>query len=436
MNNIPGCRKRDLRVGEKKNWNMKNKSGNFWDLQGYQDRKWFGTVTIGLILLISLYILLHFFINKNGFEFAKLDEKQIQQINKIYFNDSVNINKVKPTEKKVTDTNKTKPTTPIKILTTEDSLRIKDSLSKISVSLSKKPDSCNCDTLKKYERALVYLKSEFQKIDEDQIKGFKEYLQCANPLEATSFLSNLRLRVVSYFWLKGPSAYFEIIFWTLFGVLCNILFSLGIVTRSRTNNPEDPSTYFDSSEIPSQVAKLFYAPLCTLIIVFGYNYFTSQSLADISSSKGVIVFAFVGGFYSERLIAFLDRLKDVLLPNSGKADVPETKQAALRNAVIQLIKPIPLPTDAIDPFATVDLSTAMVVLTYLQTSEKIIVKNIDKSQPSLFIADFIKPGLYKAEVTINTKDAEGKDLVLKGNKDFEMKAVDLFITVQLNTALS
>lgn len=415
---------------------MKDKSGNFWDLQGYQDRKWFGTVAIGLMVIILLYILLHFLIGeKIGFEYAKLDEKQIQQINKIYFNDSVNINKVKPTEKKVTDTNKTKPTTPIKILTAEDSLRIKDSISKISVSLSKKPDSYNCDTLKKYERALVYLKSEFQ-IDEDQIKSFEEYLQCANPLEATSFLSNLRLRVVSYFWLKGPSAYFEIIFWTLFGVLCNILFSLGIVTRKRTNNPTDPSTYFDSSEIPSQVAKLFYAPLCTLIIVFGYNYFTSQSLADISSSKGVIVFAFVGGFYSERLIAFLDRLKDALLPNSGKADVPETKQAALRNTVIQLLKPPPPSPDATDPFATVDLSTTMVVLTYLQTSEKLIVKNIDKSQPSLFIADFIKPGLYKAEVTINTKDAEGKDLVLKGNKDFEMKAVDLFITVQLNTASS
>lgn len=402
---------------------MSGKSGNFWNLQGYQDKKWFGTVAIGLIILITGYIILHFFNIANGYEYAKLDEKQIQQINKIYFNDSVNINKIKEPGKKASDSvYKVKQSIPSNLFAREDSIENNKD------SVSKRNDFCNCDSLKKYERALEYLNSEFQ-IDPQQIVKFREYLKYANPLEATSFLFNLKLRVESYFWLKGPSTYFEIIFWTLFGVLCNILFSLGMVTRKRTHNPSDPSTYFDSSEIPSQVAKLFYAPLCTLIIVLGYNYFTSQSLADISSSKGVIVFAFVGGFYSERLIAFLDRLKDVLLPNSGKADIPETKQAALKNALIQL-KPTPV-VDAPDPFAIADLSTAIVTLTYLQTCETIIAKNIDTSQPSLFIADYIKTGLYKVEAIINAKDAHGNDLVLKGTQNFEMKTIDLLVSVQL-----
>ena len=58
-------------------------------------------------------------------------------------------------------------------------------------------------------------------------------------------------------------------------------------------------------------------------------------------------------------------------------------------------------------------------------------KNIDKSQPSLFIADFIKPGTYRVDTKISGKDAAGTDLVLKGTVDFEMKASDMFIAMQL-----
>ena len=383
---------------------MSKSPGTFWDLQGYQEKKWFATVSIGLISLIVLYIILHLFGYKNiSYEYGKLDDKQIQQINRIYFGDTIKLNHVTNS----TDTpNISKPDT-----------------------TNSKSNNCKCDSINTSMRVLQYLNSEFD-LDTNQIDSFKEYLCCSKPLEATSFLSNLKLRVKSYFWLTGPSSYFEIIFWTLFGVLCSILFGLGVVTRKSTSNPLDQTTVFDSSEIPSQVAKMFYAPLCTLIIVFGYNYFTGQNLSDISSSKGVIVFAFVGGFYSERLIAFIDRLKDVLLPNSGKADLPETKQAALRNVVIQLNKPQPA-VGAPDKYATLDVSTANVVLTYTKTSETITAKNIDKSQPSLFIADFIKPGDYEINITINGKDAAGADLVLTGSQNFEMKASDMFIAMQL-----
>jgi hypothetical protein len=408
---------------------MSKSPGSFWDLQGFQENKWFATVSISLISIIVAYIILHFaFGEDKKYEYAKLDDKQVQQINKIYFADSIIIkknetqsvarntttsdSKEKPVVKPIDDTNNTTKKQPV------DSPILKPS------SAITAKENCKCDSANKCERVLEYLNSEFD-LDTLQVNSFKKYLCSAGPLESTSFLSNLKLRVKSYFWLKGPSSYFEIIFWTLFGVLCSILFGLGVVSRKSTNNPLNPTTVFDSSEIPSQLAKLFYAPLSTLIIVFGYNYFTGQNLSDISSSKGVIVFAFIGGFYSERLIAFLDRLKDVLLPNSGKADMPETKQAAMRNVVIQLNTP------QLAAGATIDISKANVQLTFTKTGEIIIAKNIDVSQPSLFIADFIKQGDYKIDSIVTGKDAAGANLVLTATQNFEMKASDMFISMKL-----
>lgn len=409
---------------------MSKSQGNFWNLQGYNEKKWFGTVSIGLIILIAIYIVSHFFNNSFGYEYAKLDEKQIQQINKIYFTDPMDTNRVKNGRDTTALKNHSQPIKDKKIINSNDSIN-KDSTKQNNLSINvananlsnHSKDSCNCDSANKCDRVLEYLTSEYS-IDSQQIASFKRYLYCAKPLEATSFLANLKLRVESYFWLKGPSSYFEIVFWTLFGVLCNILFGLGIISKNSTNNPNDPTTYFDSSEIPSQVAKLFYAPLCTLTIVFGYNYFSGQSLADISSSKGVIVFGFIGGFFSERLIAFLDRLKDVLLPNSGKADIPQTKQASLRNIVLQLIKP-PSEED-------IDLSSAIVTLIYTLTGEIINAKNINKGQQTLFIADFVKPGVYKIEAKLDTKDMNGNTMLWKGSENLEMKSSDLFIPVKLN----
>jgi hypothetical protein len=104
-------------------------------------------------------------------------------------------------------------------------------------------------------------------------------------------------------------------------VVCSLLFNLGFVSKESTTDFTNFRSVFDSTEIPFQVAKILYAPICTLIIVLGYNYFNDENLIDISSSKGVIVFAFIGGFYSSRVIALMDRLKDVILPNSGTSDL-------------------------------------------------------------------------------------------------------------------
>jgi hypothetical protein len=93
----------------------------------------------------------------------------------------------------------------------------------------------------KCERVLYYIRNEFNdKVDKTQIDTIQPYLCSAPVLEAISFLSNVRLRVQSYFWLIGPTIYFEIIFWALFGVLGSLLFNLGLVYAARTTVSGNP----------------------------------------------------------------------------------------------------------------------------------------------------------------------------------------------------
>ncbi|UOE50859.1 hypothetical protein MTO98_07185 [Mucilaginibacter sp. SMC90] len=69
-------------------------------------------------------------------------------------------------------------------------------------------------------------------------------------------------------------------------------------------------------------------------MILDYNYFCNQNIVDISYSKGVIVFAFVCGFYGSRVIALMDRLKEVLLPNCGTSSLPGTSPSTGANILI------------------------------------------------------------------------------------------------------
>lgn len=83
---------------------------------------------------------------------------------------------------------------------------------------------------------------------------------------------------------------------------------------------------------------MFYAPACTIVLVLGYQYLTdsNDNMIDISVNNGLIVFAFVSGFFSGRVMRFLDRLKELILPfgtatqttithtETGKADITVT----------------------------------------------------------------------------------------------------------------
>ena len=89
---------------------------------------------------------------------------------------------------------------------------------------------------------------------------------------------------------------------------------------------------FDPSQISGQVAKMFYAPICALVLVLGYNLLNSDNkMTDISIGKGLLLFAFICGFFSGRVMKFIDRLKDLVLPVSSTSSTSGAASAGKTN---------------------------------------------------------------------------------------------------------
>jgi hypothetical protein len=441
---------------------------NFWEFKKYEEHEWFKFLFLLLMVIIAIYMLLHGWKNdKSGYEYAKLDKVQLQQVNRIYFDTAVSGRTAKDSPVTVRPANIPVPSRtasasvqresvriagntrrqdsvkPVVSARTNDSSKKKDtpilvkplspSPSKILYTLKGDyPDSSRC------LRTINYLQIAFsEKIDTCQIQAFESYLCTARPLEAVDFLANLRLRVRSYFWLTGPEVYFEIIFWSWFGVISSLLFNLSIVARNRTTSPLNTQSVFDSSEVPYQFAKFGYAPLCTLTIVLGYNFFNDQNIADISSSKGVIVFAFLGGFYSARLIAFLDRLKEVILPNAGTADLPAqppSKPLLLTDITLKLIPDdMSLEPDVINEFAERGIGDAKVTLEHESTAKLYTAERSGEDQTSSFVVSNIPPGKYLISVDV-TKEVGGRAVTLTAKQREDIEASKSTIDVTLRKA--
>ncbi len=133
-----------------------------------------------------------------------------------------------------------------------------------------------------------------------------------------STLPKVPIATASYFWLDGSYRYWEVIFWSIFGVLCSLLYSGTEYIRKGQ---------FRLKEIYVQIAKLIYTPICALIIIAAYDYFTfdeeANTISKYTSTTGLIVIAFILGFFSGSTIALLQRLKVLLFPSTEK-DVEDT----------------------------------------------------------------------------------------------------------------
>lgn len=141
--------------------------------------------------------------------------------------------------------------------------------------------------------------------------------------ELSIILPSYPFKIESFFWLTGSSVFVELIFWSLFGVSASILYRVS-EAMSEDN--------FESEKIPIHIAKIFYAPLSTVVIFLSIEIFSQDGsivLEDVSSSA--IVMAFILGFYSGRTVELLRRLKDVLLPlgSGGSATDRQSRELPL-----------------------------------------------------------------------------------------------------------
>lgn len=129
------------------------------------------------------------------------------------------------------------------------------------------------------------------------------------------FLRSSNFKVASFFWLVGWPALFEIMFWTWFGVLSSILFYVGRTSITyKSNTTSDLRLAYDENEPLNDIARFIYAPFTSLVIIFTFQIIASEDTAILQTSRGLLIVAFLLGFFSSRAMSLLDKFKEVLLP--------------------------------------------------------------------------------------------------------------------------
>ncbi len=291
-------------------------NASFWNA-----KRWFAFLSVTLVVWVVVYLFVHNLPEYKGYEYVHFDKTQIRQINTIL-----------TTESSVLPINVAEETSDI---TTEETYPLSESTpppKKYRADNNIVTTSCDLDC--RTEKVLLYIRGEFdEEVSAEQLATVAEYIKTFGPEEVGIFLADYKLKVRSFFWLTGPLVYGEIIFWVIIGVICSLLFAIGNVVRR--------SGGFNSNEIIYQVAKIFYAPFSAIIIVLAYSYFKNDTTLNIDANEGVIVFAFVAGLYSGRVMGFMDKLKQLLLPsgNIKQAHAEVTTPAKAHTVVVKEEQP-------------------------------------------------------------------------------------------------
>ncbi|HZY37638.1 MAG TPA: carboxypeptidase-like regulatory domain-containing protein [Mucilaginibacter sp.] len=364
---------------------MPAQTNRFWDFRSYDETRWFRDLVWLISFLALIYCALHFSLNQQSYSYEhnKLNTDQIQLISRIFTGATAQRTSGQPQ------------------------------------GANAQPQGANTQ-VKIPERTVEVVMSYIQhifddSIEKEQLKEVKTFISYANPQDATEYLSKKLFKVHSYFWLVGPAVYWEVIFCALFGVLCNLLFVLGAVGSNSTTDLTNPATQFDSSEILGQVAKIIYAPICTLFVVLGYSLLTGQNIVDLNVGKGLLIFGFVGGYYSSRVISLMDRLKDVLLPNSGTAALGSNNQPSL----IQQVK-IALALDPTVPAAVAAavtgavLNTAAVQIALSGTTTAIKGSRVSTDPDGTFTISSVTAGNYTISASLAVTPAGAAQVTLTG----------------------
>ncbi len=247
--------------------------------------------------------------------------------------------------------------------------------------------SANLTSRIKVEKAIQYLFEEIPPADSLIFRKIKNEYSALTINGFLNALPSVTIETSSYFWLNGDMKYLEVIFWSVFGVLASLLYMASETMRKGE---------FKAAELPVYWAKLFYAPLITLVIVLSFNIITSASQAKIeSTSIEIIIFSFVLGFFSGRAIELLNKIKDVILP--GKSTTQEESAGRL-----MLAGTVDIPEEIKNLKPGFDKSKMKVVLIPADDRGHPLEKETDKDGAFYFTP--AKEGLYDVEVTKKIND--------------------------------
>ncbi|HCL05469.1 MAG TPA: hypothetical protein DHW64_05695, partial [Chitinophagaceae bacterium] len=151
------------------------------------------------------------------------------------------------------------------------------------------------------------------------------------------------------------------------------------------------------------------------VLVLGYQCLTdtNDNMIDISVNNGLIVFAFISGFFSGRVMRFLDRLKELILPfgtatqptnthtETGKADIivtldlAETVEKSKEGASI----------------AEAGFNAATVTLKSVNGKETIVLVNPADDQSDDFMGKAVPYGKYILAAQLSYKKEDDDSII-------------------------
>jgi hypothetical protein len=279
------------------------------DSSGYWTRpRWFTFVVCLFVLWVAVYFFVHAPFGFTGYQYTKLTASQVQQIGSILRHNDQSI--FTPPTAPISNTIDTGFKIVDSTLLKTDTIKATLQAPPLSLANKLKCDSCAIN------KAILYLRSELSdKIEESQLIAIRQNMKALSTDETALFLAEKQIVIKDYFWFIGPMMYLEAMFWTIIGALCSIMFAVAMDMR---NYPGKRNAKYYISKIPYDVAKLFYAPFGTVVLLLAYNYIRHRNVTEVNTTQGMIVFAYFVGLLSGRLMNALNNIKEMLLPDLSK----------------------------------------------------------------------------------------------------------------------
>lgn len=410
--------------------------------------KWFSFLVFILMIWTGLYLIGHsgYGFSEPAYEYASFSNTQIRQINHLLSSDAMPVTVPNSVPDAVVPGNLVDSATTISGPVNE--------LNTVNTNPA-------CDLQCRINKILLYINSEYDgKIPPEQLQSIQQYISTFSQQETGVFLADYKFKVRSSFWLAGPLIYAESIFWVIAGVMCSLLFSVAALMSNKG------AQHFDNRLIMSQIAKLFYAPFIAIVILLAYNYISKNTSLSSNMGQGIIVFAFIVGFFSGRIMNFLTGFKNLLLPAQQRVMMAPTSTVV---TTVPITEPVAVPVQehsqneptasgAVENFAVdengelnatvkqkrddgelIDVevevkldtsglfddekndilkqgfSSAIVTLHNVNGRDIIAAKRV-KGKDGIFMAVNVKPGIYIARATLSMKLIEEHIINLFGER--------------------